>query len=232
MVRTLLPPKNDVIVTSVAVGLNWTLVVSDVGAGVVHTPAKPSQGCGPVDGAGVLAGQPLQNLIDRIDGPNPIEQALGFAAINAYWNRYDLDAPTANGLDVMNPASDKKTVVVGRFPDLDKKLPNAAVIERNPRPGDHPEEAAATLIPDADQLVITGSALSNGSLDGLLALRIRAQTALVGPSTPLCRDLFSFGIGALAGFRIEDPDRALRAVIEGGAAKALKAAGKPVSLYA
>ena len=218
-------------VTSVAIGLNWTLVVADVGAGVVHTPAKSRQGCGPVEGAGSLAGQPLQTLIDRIDDPNPIVQALGFAAINAYWNRYDLDAPAANGLEILDPSGDRKTVVVGRFPKLDEKLPNAQVIERDPRPGDHPEEAAATLIPDADQLVITGSTLSNGSLDALLAFGKSAKTVLVGPSTPMCAELFPFGIDALSGFRVEDAERAQRAIMEGGAAKALKAAGTPVTLH-
>jgi len=231
LVRAILPPETDATVKAAAVGLNWTLVVSDIGAGVVHTPAKSRQGCGPVEGAGSLAGQPLQALLDRVDDPNPIARALAFAAMNAYWNRYDLQASVANGLETMASDANLKTVVVGRFPKLDEKLPNAEVIERDPRPGDHPEEAAATLIPDADQLVITGSTLSNGSLDNLLSLRRTARTVLVGPSTPLCPALFPFGIDALSGFRVEDPDRALRAIIEGGAAKALKAAGKPVTLW-
>ncbi len=215
--------------TRVTIGVNWTLVSCDSGTGIVHTPAKTQQGCAPLAQAGTLIGRPLSALMDMVHDDNPMARAVGFAALNAYWNRRDSVGEVANGLDLVEDAGDR-TVIIGRFPRLEKRLPGAAVIERNPGPQDHPETAAATLIPNAKFLVITASTLSNGSLAGLLSLRQEAFTVLVGPSTPLCSNLLDLGIDILAGFRVDDTDMAARTVMEGGAEKALRPSGTQLSL--
>lgn len=229
LVKALMPESAAEPATRVAVGINWTLVGCPTGTGMVHTPAKTQQGCAPIADAGSLSGRPMSELIALTDAPNPIARAIGFAALNAHWNRRDLTGGADNGLDLVEDRGNK-TVIIGRFPDLDRKLPGAAVIERNPGPDDFPESAAADLIPEAEFLVITASTLSNGSLGSLLALKRHAFTVLVGPGTPLCPNLFDFGIDALAGFRVDTPDIAVQAVMEGGAERAMRPSGTRVSL--
>lgn len=55
-------------------------------------------------------------------------------------------------------------------------------------------EAASDLIPQADVVAITGSALINHTLDRLLSLAKRQATVpVLGPSTPLSPVLFEYG---------------------------------------
>ncbi len=229
LLSSLIPESAPEPATRIAIGINWTLVDSSIGTGVVHTPVKSLQGCAPIAEAGTLKGRSLRELMDLTSDPNPLARAVGFAAVNAYWNRRDVTGDPVNGLDLVEDRG-HRTVIIGRFPRLDKRAPGAAVIERNPGPGDFPEEAAATLIPRAEILVITASALSNGSLTGLLNLRQGAHTILVGPGTPLCPALFTHGIDVLAGLRVDTPEKAEQAVMEGGAEKAMRAAGTMVTL--
>lgn len=205
----------------VIVGLNWTFVEGPSGIGLNHTPARGTAGCVDLPAPGSYCGQPLSQLAELVASDNPFERALGLAAINAHHNRYDRTGSTANGLDMVEDRGER-TVVIGRFPDLDKKLPGAAVIEREPGPNDHPEEDAAWLLPAAEQVVITASTMGNGTLPGLLSLARNAFVVLTGPSTPLCPALFDLGVNALSGLVAAD-GAALRHVIsEGGAVRAIK----------
>ena len=225
-----LPPGNNLTAEHVIIGTNWMMVTCATGAGIVHTPSKKTQGCAPLADAGDLAGRTLGQLTTLIADPNPLARAVAFAAVNAYWNRYDLDAPEGNGLDTAGADGGDGTVIVGRFPGIAERLPNARVIEREPGPDDYPESAAADLIPQARRLLITGSTLSNGSLDGLLAIETDASVTLVGPSTPFCPILFERGVETLSGYVVGDPDHAARIVMEGGAARALRKAGRTATL--
>jgi uncharacterized protein (DUF4213/DUF364 family) len=121
-------------------------------------------------------------------------------------------------------------VVIGRFPDLDRKLPGALVIEREPGPGDLPETAAPWVLPGADTVVVTASTLANRSLPGILLQAAGAKVTLIGPGTPLTPRLFDYGIDRLAGFVVTDPAGAAQVVAAGGVAADLKRFGRRVSL--
>ena len=214
----------------VVIGFNWTYVEGPVGAGLVHTPARGTEGCRSLPEPGHYQGRTLADLAGLVASDNIFERVLGYSAINAHHNRYDLEGEDANGLDMI-AARGERTVVIGRFPELDEKLPGAAVIELEPGPGDYPPEAAADLIPAAEYLAITASTLSNGSLGDLLALApASAFTLLVGPSAPLCPALFALGINALSGLVPADLDGTAQHVAEGGAVRALKPLGRYVTL--
>jgi hypothetical protein len=213
----------------VVVGLNWTLVVGPHGTGLAHTPLRGTAGCYSLAEAGTFQGGQLADLGALSNSQDVFEQALGFAAINAHLNRYDLRGEALNGLDLVEDRG-QRTVIVGRFPSLARRLPGAAVIERDPGPEDYGEEEAARLLPEAEQLIITASAITNGTLPNLLRLAAQAFTVLVGPSTPLTPRLFDFGIDALSGFVIEDEAAAIRMVEEGGSVSALRRHGRFVTL--
>jgi hypothetical protein len=65
-------------------------------------------------------------------------------------------------------------------------------------------------------VAITGSALINHTLDGLLALRCpEALVMVLGPSTPLSPLLFAYGVTILSGTRVVDESAVLRTVGQG-----------------
>lgn len=229
--RTLAVQVADRLARRVLVGVNWTLVEGPDGCGLAQTPARDGAGCHPLGEAGSYAGRGLKALAELVESHNRFEAAIGWAAINAHFNRRDLTGPATNGLDLLAQTDGPgRSVVVGRFPDLERSLPGALVIEREPREGEYPESAAAELLPGASRVGITASALFNGSAERLIALARGARIALIGPSTPLAPQLHDLGIAILAGMVVDRADEAARVVAEAGAVKALKRCGRFVAL--
>lgn len=216
---------------NVVIGYNWILVEGPGGCGLAQTPPRGTAGSRKVPDAGSMAGRSLRELAAKIHSWDPLEAAIGLAAINAHYNRRDLDAPTANGLDAL-PADESPVTVIGRFPKIDERMKGARIIEREPKDGDFPEQAYGWLLAESERVVTTASALVDHSLANVLALRGRAPVALVGPSTPLTPRLHAYGIDALAGTVIEDARGAARAVAEGASVGTLKAFGRMVMLRA
>jgi len=213
----------------VIVGLNWTLVEGPHGVGLAHTPSRGTAGCHALPSPGDYGGRPLAALAAMWPAENVFERAIALAAINAHCNRDDLAGVSINGFDLIEDRGER-TVIIGRFPGLEKRLPKAAVIEREPGPGDYPEDAGPRLLPKAEYIAITGSTLGNGSLASLLPLLQNGFTVLIGPSTPLSPALFAVGIDALSGFVATDRDGLSRVVSEGGAVAALREYGRYVTL--
>ncbi|MCW9034361.1 MAG: DUF2478 domain-containing protein [Rhodospirillales bacterium] len=219
----------DAPVKRVVLGLNWTLVEGPNGCGLAQSPSKDTPGCKSLPHAGSFAGNSLRELAELATSWNPFETAIGIAAVNAHWNRYDLKGSDENGLDSLKGV-DGPIAVVGRFPGISERLPGANVIERSPQDGEYPEQAAENLIGESEGAIITASTLVNRSLPNLLSAGRNTKICLVGPGTPLAPDLHVHGIDTLSGLVITDPDGAAQAVAEGGGAKALKKFGNFVTL--
>jgi len=215
----------------VIVGLNWTLVVGPNGAGMAHTPARGTGGCRSLPRPGTYTAQPLAGLAALWASDNIFEHTIAVAAVNAHWNRYDMDASAANGLDLIENRGER-TVVIGRFPGVADRHPGIAVVERDPRPGEHPESALPNLLPKAEFVAITSSTIVNGSLPGILALCPDAFVLMLGPSTPLSPKLFDLGVDGLSGFVASDIDKLARAVSEGAAVAALRPYGRYATILA
>ncbi len=215
---------------TVIVGYNWTLVDWEFGTGLASTPSKGVDGARTTGSTGNYAGRPLRALAQLSCSANPYERTIGCAAINAGLNRHDLQGSAGNGLEV--PAGDPgRVVVIGRFPGLAERLPDAIVLERTPGPGDLPAEAAPDVVPGCSHLLITASAWANTSLSGLLSLAAGARVSLVGPGTPLAPSILArYGIHRLGGFVATDPDGLRRSVAEGAGVRQFRHQGRPVLL--
>ena len=207
----------------VVVGLGFTLVEGPHGIGLARTPSYM-----PSTPRGGWSGRSLADLAGLARSWDPFDLAVGMAAINAGINRFDLDAERSNGLDGLDQFD--PLVVIGGFPGLRGRAPNALVIERQPEPGQYPEEAAEWLLPTAEAVAITASALANRTLPRLLRLSRHAHVALVGPGTPLTPRLFDHGIAQLSGFVATDPEGLVACVAEGGGGRAIKKFGRFVTL--
>lgn len=208
-------------VKRVVVGLNWTLVETATGLGVAQTPERGTPGCRATGRAGSRIESGLKELAGLVHSADPFDQALGIAACNAHYNRFDRHLAGDNGLECFG-AVGGGIVVIGAFPGIAERLPGAKVIDRKPGPGQFPEQAAEWLLPPAEAVILTASTLANRSLPGLLRLAPFARIGLVGPGAPLTERLFEYGIEVSSGLIAEDPDGMARAVAEGGGAKDLK----------
>jgi len=210
--------------TAVVVGYNWTLVQTAFGSGLVMTSEKGKLGAQTTPQTGTYGGRSLAELAMLARSENPYERAIGCAAINAGLNTHDRVGPENDGLEV--PRGEiGRVVVIGRFPKLTEKLPNAVVLEQNPGPDDLAVDAAPDVIPGAAYLIITASAWSNGSLAGLLDLVDNAHITLVGPGTPLSPILQNHGVHRLAGFIATAPEKLHQTIAEGAGMRGFRRLG-------
>jgi uncharacterized protein (DUF4213/DUF364 family) len=218
---------DDMGVRSVLVGAHWTVVCSGTSpAGGRHcglastlTGHKP-HGHDQVRDAGHLHLKTARELAEYARSDNVLEASIGVAAINSLLEVDESRAVEINAGDVLaERGRGQKVALVGHFPFIPKLQQTAGqlwVIEQRPSAGEHSAESAVDLIPQADVVAITGTALINHTLDGLLALcRPAALVMILGPSTPLSPVLFAHGATLLSGARVIDEAAALRTIAQG-----------------
>jgi uncharacterized protein (DUF4213/DUF364 family) len=176
---------------------------------------------------GFLADKSPGDLAGLAHSVSILEAALGVAAINSLL-KVDLDACVElNAGELILQKGEGRTVsLVGRFPfapRVREKAHRLWVIEKNPEESDYPESAAETLIPQADVVGITGTALTNHTLEHLLELcNPRAYVVLLGDSVPLSPLFFDYGVDAVCGTAVVDTDIALRCVSQGATFRQIK----------
>jgi uncharacterized protein (DUF4213/DUF364 family) len=210
----------DAGVRSVLVGCHWTVVCSR-GCGMAATmSAEHPHGHDQVRDVGHLHEKSALELAELARSLQPLEVSIGVAAINSLIEVNEDQATEINALDVlMEYGRSKKVALVGHFPFISRLRQAVAslwVIEQHPVEGEYPAEAAVDLIPQADVVAITGSALLNHTLDGLLALcHPGIPVMILGPSTPLSPMLFAHGATMLSGVRVVDEQTLIRTVAQG-----------------
>ncbi len=220
---------NDLIAT-----LNTEARVRDIRLGLFHS-AVLTRNCGlaatlPQDALrqeqsslkepGHLLEKSALELAEMSRSDNILEAAIGMAAINSLLEVDDEKCLELNaGELIAEKGKDKKVAIVGHFPfvprlrQITKEL---WVIEKNQRDGDLPEAEAENLIPQADVVGITGTAFTNHTIEPLLKLcRPEAYVVIIGDTAPLSPLLFDYGIDAVCGTKVVEPETALRCVSQG-----------------
>jgi len=221
--------------------LNFDATVTDIRQGVFHT-AVMSRYCGlaatlPKDALrqkppmvkepGSLLDKSAEELARFAYSQSILEAVIGMATVNSLLD-VDLDACLElNAAElIMEKGKGKHVAIVGHFPFIPRVREHAAklwVIEKNPRAGDLGEETTDRLIPQADLVAITGTALTNHTMDHLLGLcRPTAYVVILGDTAPLSPVLFDYGVDAVSGTRVADPALALRCVSEGANFRQIK----------
>jgi uncharacterized protein (DUF4213/DUF364 family) len=212
--------EGDAPIRNVLVGVHWTLVCSRrCGLASTITNHVP-HGRAAVRDVGSLHKKSARELAEYARSEELLEASLGVAAINSLLDVDESHAVEINALHVLSERGQGKNVaLVGHFPFIPRLRPAVGqlwVIEQRPVGDDHPAEAALELIPQADVVAITSSALINHTLDDLLALcRHEALVMLLGPSTPLSPVLFNHGVDILAGSIVVDESAVIRTVGQG-----------------
>lgn len=202
--------RSDERILSTVSGDIWALAETEQHSGMAMHVHGTSRHAMLPDG---LYRMPLRRAAEALKSWNSTEASLAMAAVNAFYNTEErlselhCSEPFENyctrGIDFRG-----KTVgIVGHMHGTDEMRRDAEkifILEREPRGGDYPDPACDYLLPQCDIVLITGSAITNKTLPHLLDLCRSAYTILVGPSVPMCPELFGFGIDRLSGFVITD----------------------------
>jgi uncharacterized protein (DUF4213/DUF364 family) len=156
-----------------------------------------------------------------------LEAAIGMATINSLLGIEEEHCLNLNaGNLIVEKGKDKRVAIVGHFPFIPKLHEIARelwVIEKNPQEGDLTEAEAENLIPQADVVGITGTAFTNHTVEQLLKLRApKAYVVILGDTAPLSPVLFDYGVDAISGTKVIEPELALRCVSEGATYRQIK----------
>lgn len=215
--------------------------VRDIRMGVFHTGVL-TRNCGlaatlPKDALkqepplmkapGSLLQKETSDLVQFAYSNSILEAAIGMATINSL---LDVDENSCKELNaseiIIEKGNDKKVAIVGHFPFLKKVRDQAKklwVIEKNPIEDDFQEQDAEGLIPQADVVAITGTSLTNHTIEHLLKLcNPKAYVIMLGDTTPLSPILFDYGVDAISGTRVVDHETAFRCLSEGANFRQIK----------
>ncbi len=221
--------------------LNCDAKVRDIRLGVFHTGVL-TRNCGlasslPRDALrqeppmvrkpGFLLDKSVRELAEMAYSASILEAAVGMATINSLLNIDMENCLDLNAGDLIAEKGEgKKVAIVGHFPfipRLQKHVKKLWVIEKNPREGDYTESESEHLIPQSDVVGITGTALTNHTLDYLLKLcSSKAYVVILGDTAPLSPIMFDYGVNAISGTKVIDANLALQCVSQGANFRQIK----------
>jgi hypothetical protein len=212
--------NEDAVVRSILVGAHWTVVCSRHWGMAATLLDNFPHGHSQVRDAGYLHTKSALELAEYAHSDTLMEASIGMATINSLLTVDESNAVEVNAVELLiEHGRGMNVALVGHFPFIPKLHPVVGrlwVIERHPAEGEYPAESAADLIPKADVVAITSSALINHTLDELLSLcRPEALVMMLGPSTPLSPVLFNHGVSILSGSRVVNEFAVLRTVSQG-----------------
>jgi len=229
--------------------LNVEASVGDIRQGLFHT-AVLTRNCGlaatlprdvlqqeppAVREPGLLLNKSALELARMAYSERIPEAAIGMATINSLLEIDEECCQSLNARDLIaEKGRDRKVAIVGHFPfipELRKVAKELWVIERNPREGDFTEAEAEDFIPDADVVGITGTAFTNHTIEQLLGLcHLESYVVVLGDTAPLSPVLFDYGIDAISGTKVIDPDLALRCVSQGATYRQIRGIRQPTMM--
>ncbi len=226
-------------------GIFFTGVLLNNGAGgLCATPIKsvPEAVCCPSSAKamptpGKIAGRPVAEVLGDLYRTQDLRRALAIATLNALaetlWMR---DGPpaganlrTGDAFDALEILPGHRVALVGAFAPYMRELRRRGqpfhVLELDVstlKPEELPyfasPDRAEAVLAQADVLVVTGTTLINGTLEGLLeSLRPGVQVAVIGPTATLLAAPFARrGVTVVGGTRVCDAETLLHLLAEGG----------------
>jgi uncharacterized protein len=215
--------EKDFPVKSVHTCVFWTAVISKhCGLSSTFREEGPSHDRGVRD-VGKLTQKTAFELAEYAGSNSLLEASIGMATINSLIDIDESKCIEKNAFEILLEKGQGKSVaVVGHFPWIPKlreKIKSVWVLEQRLREGDLPTREAERILPQCDVVGITGTSFINHTLEGLLNLCQKAFIILIGPTSPLSPILFDYGIDAICGSKVIDPDKTTRSISEGATFK-------------
>ncbi|MFW5648120.1 MAG: Rossmann-like domain-containing protein [Candidatus Alkaliphilus sp. MAG34] len=238
---------DDITVERAVMGLFYTGVkLSNGEGGICFTPIKdiPEAVCCPSSAkemplSGKISGQKAECFIEGMFKGSVLRKALGIAVLNALsatcWNLkghkgnykiiYDADPVDENTTILQH----KTTTVVGALIPYIKMLKENKskffILELDPKTLkedelDHfmPVDKAHEALGQSDLIIITGTAIINDTLEGLLSMaKEGAEIIVVGPTASILPDaFFKRGVKKIGSLAVTKPDELLDILAEAG----------------
>jgi len=181
----------------------------------------------PVKEAGRLIGKGALEIAQMAYSPSLLEASIGMATINSL---LDIDLGRCVSLNAKDLLAEKgkgrKVALIGHFPfvaELRRVVSELWVLEQHPQEGDFTQSEVGNLVPQADVVGITGTAFTNHTIEHLLGLcRPEAYVIILGGTAPLSPVLFNYGVDAISGTKVVNPEVVLRCVSQGATFRQVK----------
>jgi uncharacterized protein len=167
-----------------------------------------------------LTDKSARELADFALSEDWTQASVGVAAINSLINPDPSKLILKSGSDIATEkARGANVVMVGHFSfaqRIREVAKNFSILELLPQEGDLHASKVHEVVPGADLLIITGTTLVNHTFDELVRLAEGAYIVLLGPTTILSQTLFDYGVDAICGVRITEPEETIRYLSQGG----------------
>lgn len=209
----------------IVLGGRWIMVEGPHGVGLAPVPRQPRA---LFPKLARLSRQSLKSLAGLAESWDPVEAALGVAAINAHYNRPGIEGKPGNGVKRLRPIS-PDVVVIGAFPGVSEILPGCTIVEAAAGPGEARQQDLEQMLPGCKAAIVNAQALVGHALPRILKLAGERKVNLIGPTTPLTERLFDYGVAALAGLVVTDADGLALAVANGATAREFGRFGKYIN---
>lgn len=216
---------NTVHIEDVRIGLGYVgVALHDGGMGLAALLRSGlREGCTLLDRAGSLAGGKASDLLHcLVGGHTPLERSIGLATANALLAG-GAPAGTEDAIALMELTPADHVTMVGYFRPLVHQIQQRgaklSIIEKNPKRAAVPDrKTSERMLKECTVAIITATAILNDSIEEVLnGLGTPRHTAVIGPSTPLCREVFSgTPVTHLGGSVVMDNKKILQIISEGG----------------
>lgn len=218
----------------VRAGLGYTgVMLDDKACGLAYT-FRNELGCccGTLEVAGSLIGMDAEEIIPWAKEDDRLKAAIGLAAINAVLNDPGKNFPKGNVLDAFMLRESDTFGMVGDFQPILSKVKtmtnNVYIFEQKVCEGCgiYPSDMIPRYLPECDAVVITATSIINHTIDDIIPYcKNAAAVCLLGPSTPLCTEVFEkYDITLLAGSVVKNPELVMQVISQGGGTMSMKPA--------
>ena len=209
------------------IGRWWTMAICEDPwgercAGLAHTPTiEQMDAQQEFDfGHNIICCQTPIQLANLFATNNPVCNTIALAVLNALLAPMVESLPRLDALEwLLTNCWQQKTAVVGYLP-FHSHLQNVAasleILAETPAKQEFYLHEAPCVLPQANIVVISGTALVNNQLDELLFwIRSQAKVMLFGSTTPLTPALLNSGIDIVASSVVTNIPQAYEAVVSG-----------------
>jgi uncharacterized protein (DUF4213/DUF364 family) len=236
---------DEIRIDDVVLGIFFTGVKLSTGhSGVAFTPIGevPEAVCCPTSAArmppaGKFEGTPVAQILQYATNPNVLKSAIGIAILNALSQSVLESEQTmkyrmvtdVDGFDLLGIQPRETVTLIGAFTPYIRRLKMMGnpffILEKNPQtlkpdemPHYRPESEIAPTFEKTDVAIITGTAIVNHTIDGILShLRKRHRAGVIGPTASMLPDaFFERGIDVTAGIRVVEPDAMIKILKQAG----------------
>jgi len=181
----------------------------------------------PVREAGTLIGKEALEIAQIAYSPSLLEATIGMATVNSLLEVDERRCVSLNAKDLLaEKGKGRKVALIGHFPfvaELRRVVDKLWVLEQYPHEGDSDASEAESLVPQADVVGITGTAFTNHTIEYLLGLcRPDAYVIILGGTAPLSPVLFNYGVDAISGTKVVNPEAVLHCVSQGATFRQIK----------